>query len=85
MLTSAAGYLGLVAGIAVVELVDALLAGAAIPAFKNPDVALASAFLTLAILIAAGVLAGLVPAARAREDQHRRSPSGRLSRRRSPP
>ena len=65
VLTSAAGYLGLFAGIAVIELVNALLAGAAIPAFKDPQVPLSSAFLTLAVLVASGVFAGLVPATRA--------------------
>ena len=65
VLTSAAGYLGLFAGIAAIEILAALLAGSAVPAFKDPQIPLTSAFATLAVLVVSGILAGLVPAAHA--------------------
>ncbi len=64
-LTFLAGYLGLVAGVGVVEVVAAALAGTSSEMFQNPEVPLASALLTLAILVVSGVLAGLIPARRA--------------------
>jgi putative ABC transport system permease protein len=65
VLTSAAGYLGLVFGILVVESVAMLIAGAELTMFKNPEIPLASALQTLVVLVVSGVLAGLIPAARA--------------------
>jgi putative ABC transport system permease protein len=65
VLTAAAGYLGLVFGIGVVELAAYALSGADLTMFKNPEIPLASALQTLAILVLSGVLAGLIPAARA--------------------
>jgi putative ABC transport system permease protein len=65
VLTSVAGYLGLFVGIAVIEILAALLAGSAAWAFKDPQIPLSSAFATLAVLVASGIFAGLVPAARA--------------------
>ena len=66
-LTAVAGYLGLVAGVGVMELVSALLPkGADGPQmFSNPGVDLKTALQALAILIGAGALAGLIPAQRA--------------------
>jgi putative ABC transport system permease protein len=65
-LTSLAGYLGLVAGIALMEVVGKLLPeGDGTRMFTNPDVGVSEAFQALAILVAAGVLAGLAPAQRA--------------------
>ena len=62
VLTTSAGYLGLMAGVGVVALIANLP-----PAemFRDPEVAFGSALATLAILIGAGILAGLVPARRA--------------------
>jgi putative ABC transport system permease protein len=65
VLTGVAGYLGLVAGVGVVELVARLTAGNEAEMFRNPEVSLASALQTLLILVAAGLLAGLLPARRA--------------------
>jgi len=65
-LTSLAGYLGMVAGIALMEVVGKLLPeGDGTRMFTNPDVGVSEAFQALAILVAAGVLAGLAPAQRA--------------------
>jgi putative ABC transport system permease protein len=65
VLTTAAGYLGLFAGIAAIELAAAALSGTEMIGFKDPQVPLASAFFTLLVLVASGILAGLVPAVRA--------------------
>jgi putative ABC transport system permease protein len=66
ILTSVAGYLGMVAGIALVEGVGRMLpSGAGVRMFTNPDVAITQALQALAILILAGLLAGLAPAQRA--------------------
>jgi putative ABC transport system permease protein len=66
ILTAAAGYAGLVAGIALMALVGSLLpTGGDNTMFVNPDVGIAEALRALAVLIGAGVLAGLAPAQRA--------------------
>lgn len=65
VLTTAAGYLGLFAGIGAIELAAAALSGTEMIGFKDPQVPLTSAFLTLLVLVASGILAGLVPAVRA--------------------
>ena len=65
VLTSIAGYMGLVAGVGVVELAATLVANMDLEMFKNPDVPLASALQTLVILVVSGMLAGLIPARRA--------------------
>ena len=66
ILTGIAGYLGMVAGIAVMELVKHLLPpGDGTRMFTNPDVGVSEALQSLAILVAAGVVAGLAPAQRA--------------------
>jgi putative ABC transport system permease protein len=66
-LTSVAGYFGLAAGVAVMELVAKLIpkGGDGPTMFLNPGVDLTSALQSLGILIAAGALAGLIPAQRA--------------------
>ena len=64
VLTSVAGYLGLVAGIAAIE-GTARLVGDGAEMFKNPEVSLQAAVQTLAILVLSGLLAGLFPARRA--------------------
>jgi putative ABC transport system permease protein len=65
ILTGLAGYLGLVAGIAVIEVVARLLPPEGAGMFVNPDVGVSEALQALAILVAAGVLAGFAPAQRA--------------------
>jgi len=65
VLTVIAGYLGLVAGVGVIEATASVVAGAELEMFRNPEVPLSSALQTLAILVVAGILAGLIPARRA--------------------
>lgn len=67
ILTAIAGYCGMVAGIGLIQLVGNLLpqGGDSNIMFVNPDVGVGQALRTLAILMAAGVLAGLAPARRA--------------------
>jgi putative ABC transport system permease protein len=66
ILTALAGYAGMVAGIALIEVVGGLLPpGDGTRMFTDPDVSIGEALQALAILIAAGVLAGLAPAQRA--------------------
>ncbi len=66
ILTSIAGYLGMVAGIALVEGVGRMLpSGDGARMFTNPDVGIGQALQALAILVTAGLLAGLAPAQRA--------------------
>lgn len=65
ILTAAAGYAGLVCGVALMELVGNLIPAGDNTMFTNPDVGVAQALRALAILIGAGVLAGLAPAQRA--------------------
>jgi putative ABC transport system permease protein len=64
VLTSVAGYLGLVAGVAAIEATSRLIGDGA-EMFKNPEVSLQAALQTLAILVLSGLLAGLFPARRA--------------------
>jgi putative ABC transport system permease protein len=63
ILTGFAGYLGLVAGVGVVEGIASVIPPAEM--FRNPEVPFQSAVLTLAILVGSGILAGLIPARRA--------------------
>ncbi len=69
VLTSVAGFLGLAAGVATMEGINGLLAGAASsgePAmFRDPGVLLDDALLAVAVLVAAGAVAGVIPAQRA--------------------
>jgi len=65
VLTCVAGYLGLVAGVGVVEVTAGLIPASDGGMFKNPEVSLAAALQTLVILVGSGVLAGLFPARRA--------------------
>lgn len=63
LLTSVAGYIGLVAGVVTVEVADQL-----IPEndyLYNPQVDLVIAFTAVGVLVVAGLLAGLIPAWRA--------------------
>jgi putative ABC transport system permease protein len=63
LITSVAGYTGLVAGIAVLEVASKNLAGTEF--FRNPEVDLAVAIEATLLLIVAGLAAGFVPARRA--------------------
>jgi len=65
VLTTFAGYLGLVAGVGVVAVIGRAIAASPSEMFQNPEVPFESALLTLAILVASGILAGLIPARRA--------------------
>jgi putative ABC transport system permease protein len=67
ILTSVAGYLGLVAGVALVEGINFALEnmGTESEMFKRPEVDFQVAITALTILIITGALAGLVPARRA--------------------
>ncbi len=63
MLTGVSGYVGLVAGVGVVELVSSRLKGAAF--FRDPSVSIDVALAATALLMAAGAAAGFFPAYRA--------------------
>jgi len=67
VLTTLAGYLGLVAGVALVEGIGAALAtaGSSAEMFQAPGVGLGDALRALAVLVGAGALAGLIPSRRA--------------------
>ncbi|MDD3743697.1 MAG: ABC transporter permease [Lentimicrobiaceae bacterium] len=67
ILTLMAGYTGLVAGVAVLEMVNKLMAGSASDSnmFKNPDIDFNIAVTALFILIISGMAAGLIPAHKA--------------------
>ena len=62
-ITSLFGYLGLIAGVGGLELVGHFIPKTAY--FREPDVHLQVAFLAMILLIAAGALAGYIPAKRA--------------------
>ena len=61
------GYVGLVCGVALLELVSFGLrkAGVALPYFLNPEVDFGVAITAILLLVGVGVLAGLAPAVRA--------------------
>ena len=66
LLTTLAGYLGLVGGVGIVGLVATIINKMGDTGmFKNPEVSLTNGVQALVILIAAGALAGLIPARRA--------------------
>lgn len=65
ILTTFAGYLGLVAGVGVVEVIARAIAASPADMFANPEVPFQSALITLAILVVSGILAGVIPAQRA--------------------
>jgi len=67
LLTSFAGYAGLVVGVATIELVSKLLEGVEgkLEMFKNPAVDFNVGVTALLILVISGALAGLIPAKRA--------------------
>jgi len=67
LVTGIAGYLGLVIGVGLLELVAFTLrsTGAKLPYFVNPGVDFRLAITALLLLVGVGVLAGLMPALRA--------------------
>jgi putative ABC transport system permease protein len=69
LLTAVAGYLGLVAGVGVLELVSSLLpppgSGDGPQMFQNPGVSFQDAMQAVAILVVSGTVAGLAAAQRA--------------------
>ncbi len=69
VLTSVAGFLGLAAGVGVLELAASLVPATGSTGgpsmFQNPGVSFGEAFRAVAILVAAGCVAGFVPAQRA--------------------
>ena len=67
LLTTIAGYIGLVAGVALTEVVSAGLKGMGgqTDLFRAPEVNLTAALIALGILIVSGALAGLIPGLRA--------------------
>ncbi|HUQ10227.1 MAG TPA: ABC transporter permease [Steroidobacteraceae bacterium] len=67
LVTGIAGYLGLVLGVGLLELVAFVLrkSGAKTPYFMNPEVDFKVAITAIVLLVAVGVIAGLVPALRA--------------------
>jgi len=66
-LTALAGYIGLVLGVGVLELINYLLVnfGASTEMFTRPEVDFNKALTALAVLIVSGAFAGLIPARRA--------------------
>jgi putative ABC transport system permease protein len=62
-ITSLAGYLGMVAGVGLLELVGGMIPRTEF--FENPEVNLGIAISATMLLVAAGAVAGLFPAARA--------------------
>jgi len=66
-LTALAGYIGLVLGVGLLELINYLLVefGASSDMFSRPEVDFNKASIALIILIISGALAGLIPARRA--------------------
>jgi putative ABC transport system permease protein len=67
LVTSVAGYVGLVCGVGLLELVAFALrsSGAKLPYFMNPEVNFQVAVTAILLLIGVGILAGLMPAMRA--------------------
>lgn len=67
LVTSIAGYAGLVLGVGLLELVSFGLrsAGANLPFFQNPEVDFQVAITAIVLLVVIGALAGLVPALKA--------------------
>jgi len=68
-LTVMAGYIGLSLGVGILELLNQVLISSAKTGdemfFRNPEVNLTMALSALAVLVVAGIIAGLIPASRA--------------------
>jgi putative ABC transport system permease protein len=67
LLTSSAGYFGLLAGVFLMELVNKAIEGQDTGMFYQPGVELSVALKALGILIISGALAGIIPAKKALE------------------
>jgi putative ABC transport system permease protein len=67
LVTGIAGYVGLVLGVGLLELISFGLrgAGAKLPYFLNPEVNFRIAVTAIFLLVGVGILAGLAPALRA--------------------
>lgn len=67
LVTSIAGYAGLVLGVGLIELIAFGLrsAGAELPFFQNPEVNFQAAITAITLLVVVGALAGLMPALKA--------------------
>jgi putative ABC transport system permease protein len=64
-LTTFAGYVGLFCGIGLVELVRVALPPSTTDVFYNPQISLKIAFISLAVLVISGLIAGIIPARQA--------------------
>jgi putative ABC transport system permease protein len=64
LITSVSGYIGLVLGVGLIELVSTVLPPDT-PFFKNPEVDFQIAITATLILITAGAIAGIIPARKA--------------------
>lgn len=64
VITAVAGYLGLVAGVAVLELINHWFPDGAGP-FSRPEIDFGTAMIAIAVLVTSGLLAALMPAAKA--------------------
>ena len=64
LITSVSGYIGLVLGVGLIELVSTVLPPDT-PFFKNPEVDFQIAIIATLILITAGAIAGIIPARKA--------------------
>ena len=66
-LTTMAGYVGLVAGVGLIELVDYLIVSSGVESdmFRNPEINFNMAMSALGILVISGIFAGMIPARRA--------------------
>ena len=64
-ITAMAGYLGMIAGIGVLELINYLFPEGLHPFLQNPTVNIRVALITALILVFAGAFAGFLPASRA--------------------
>jgi putative ABC transport system permease protein len=65
LLTSIAGYIGLVVGVFTLEAVNMALKGQETGMFQNPSVDIIIALKALVILVISGALAGIIPAQKA--------------------
>lgn len=67
VLTSIAGYLGLIAGCALIAGIKFLLSNFGLESefFANPEINFSTAFTAIVVLILAGIVAGLIPGIRA--------------------
>lgn len=66
LITSIAGYMGLVAGVGMLELMNmAMGEGSSDTMFRNPEISLTVAIVATVVLIISGTIAGLIPAMQA--------------------